>query len=110
MFWKGLESDRNFLPVKCCGSGLRLIHRSKERNRLDDKVDETVLQASVLQRVQNKVTQALRKGVFTGNERQYEEPRLCNMIWEDYLCSDILNPETDCILTPERTVTAAVAD
>lgn len=109
MFWKGLESDRNFLAVKCRGSGMRSIGRSKERNRLDDKVDETVLQSAALQWVQNKAKQALRKWVFTGSERQYEEPRLYNMIWEDSLCSNVLNPETDCILTPECTVTAAVA-
>lgn len=91
--WKGLESDLIFVLVKRWGLGTRLPCRSKEGKHLDRKVDETVLQSAVLQWVQNKVKQALRKGVFTGKERQYEEPRLYNMIWEDYLCSSILNPE-----------------
>lgn len=109
VFWKALESKLNFLSVKCHCSGMRSICRSKEGNGLDDKVDETVLQSAVLQWVQNKVEQVLRKGVFTGNERQYEEPRLYNIIWEDCLCSSILNPETDCLLTGEHPVTAAAA-
>lgn len=108
MSWKRLESDLNCLWLKCHGSGMRLTCRSKDRNRLDDKVDEIVLQSAVLQWVQNKVKQVLGKGVITGNERQHEEPRLYNIIWEDYLCSNILNPETDCILTPKHTVTVAV--
>ena len=91
--WKGLESHLIFVLVKCWGLGTRLPCRSKERKHLDRKVDETVLQSAVLQWVQNKAKQVLRKGVFTGKERQYEEPRLYNMIWEDDLCSSILNPE-----------------
>ena len=91
--WKGLQSDLIFVLVKCWGLGTRLPCRSTEGKHLDRKVDETALQSAVLQWVQIKVKQVLRKGVFTGKERQYEEPRLCNIIWEDHLCSSILNPE-----------------
>ena len=106
--WKRLESNLNLL-VKWHSSGMRSTRRSKQRNCLDHKVAETVLQSAVLQWVQNKVKQGLRKGVFTGNDRQYEEPTLYNFIWEDHLCSKTLHPEIDCILTPEHTATATVA-
>lgn len=103
MFPKGLESAGKSLPGKQWGSGMRPLCWSQKRSCLEDKVDEPVLQSPVLQ---NKGKQGLREEIFTSTERQDEEPRLHNVLWEDHLCSNILNPETDPILTPKHTVTA----
>lgn len=83
--WKELEPDLSFLSEKGRGCGMRSMCRSEQRNRPDEKVEDTVLQPAVLQWAQNNAKRGLRKGVFTGSDRQRAEPRLSGVIWEGCL-------------------------